>query len=153
MHEYSSVGKVADHLALLLLETVLEEHEHWNALGTDLAVFHQGHHAVAVHRLAGEELELLEAAEDVLHGLVHVGLEDIDLVGGLLLQLGQHLLHVVLQVEGVGLLVAEGKALHQAMVQHHIDSELISVPLSASSADALAPANTISSPWRVMSLP
>ena len=76
MHEYRFrfVWGIGIHLAFLLLQTVLEEHEHGHAVAVDFAVFHQGHHAVAVHRFAGEELQLLEAAKDVLHGLVHVGL-------------------------------------------------------------------------------
>lgn len=67
---------------------MLEEHENGD-LGAILlvTVLQHADHAVAVHGLAGEELQLLEAAQDVLGGLVHVGLEGVHLVGVLLGQL------------------------------------------------------------------
>lgn len=75
-------------LKLLLQQAVLEEHENRD-LGAVLlvAVLQHAHHAVAVHGLAGEELQILEAAQDVLGRLVHVRLEGVHLVGVLLRQL------------------------------------------------------------------
>lgn len=67
---------------------MLEEHQDGD-LGAILlvTVLQHAHHTVAVHGLPGEELQVLEAAQDVLGGLVHVGLEGVHLVGVLLRQL------------------------------------------------------------------
>lgn len=74
-------------LELLLDQAVLEVHENGD-LGAVLqvAVLQHADHAVAVHGLAGEELQVLEAAQNVLGRLVHVGLEGVHLVGVFLRQ-------------------------------------------------------------------
>lgn len=60
---------------------MLEEHQDWDLGAIVLVtVLQHADHAVAVHRLSGEELQVLEAAHDVLGGLVHVGLEGVHLV-------------------------------------------------------------------------
>lgn len=74
-------------LELLLDQAVLEVHENGD-LGAVLqvAVLQHADHAVAVHGLAGEELQVLETAQNVLGRLVHVGLEGVHLVGVFLRQ-------------------------------------------------------------------
>lgn len=75
-------------LQLLVDQAVLEEHED-GVLGAILlvAVLQQTDGGVTVHRLSGEELQVLEPWQDVLDGLLHVRLEGVYLVGVLLLQL------------------------------------------------------------------
>lgn len=43
-------------------------------------VFAHGNHAIAIHGLPSEELELLKPAEDILHHFIHVGFEYIYLI-------------------------------------------------------------------------
>lgn len=73
-------------LELLLKQTVFEEHHDGRGDSVDVAVLAHGHHTVTVHGFSGEELELLKPPEDVFHYFVHVGLEDIHLVGSGLFQ-------------------------------------------------------------------
>lgn len=63
---------------------MLEGHEN----GAFLAVLQEGDDAIAVHALTGEELEILEAGQDVLHHDIAVGFEDFDLVWSGLFEFG-----------------------------------------------------------------
>lgn len=79
---------VSLHLQLLVDQAVLEEHQD-GVLGAIVlvAVLQQTNGSVTVHRLSGEELQVLEPWQDVFDGLLHVRLEGVHLVGVLLLQL------------------------------------------------------------------
>lgn len=63
---------------------MLEAHEN----GALFAVLQESDDSIAVHALTGEELEILEARQDILHDDVAVGFEDFDLVRGFLLKSG-----------------------------------------------------------------
>lgn len=63
---------------------MLESHEN----GAFVAVLQEGDDAIAVHALTGEELEILEPGQDVLHHDIAVGFEDFDLVWSGLFEFG-----------------------------------------------------------------
>lgn len=63
---------------------MLEGHEN----GALFAVLQERDDSIAVHALTGEELEILEARQDVLHHDVAVGFEDFDLVWSCLFEFG-----------------------------------------------------------------
>lgn len=69
------------YLELLFLQTVLEAQQNWHRFTVDVAVLEHGNQTLAVHRFTGEELQILEAAEQILHDLVDVGLEHLNLFG------------------------------------------------------------------------
>ena len=75
-------------LELLLLQTVLEAEQHGHGLAIDITVLQHGDQTLAVHRFTGEELQVLEATEQILHHFVDVRFEDFHLAGRLLLQPG-----------------------------------------------------------------
>jgi hypothetical protein len=82
----------------------------WTKLTAILAVVEKDNHAIGVHGLAGEELPVLEGADNLLGEGLSTSLELLDLlVGGVV---GLHLLldglHVVLEGSKVGLLVEGG---------------------------------------------
>lgn len=77
-------GIISFNLELLFFKTVLEGHEN----GAFFAVLQEGDDSIAVHALTGEELEILEARQDVLHHDVAVGFEDFDLVWCVLFEFG-----------------------------------------------------------------
>ena len=68
-------------LELLLVEPVLEEGEHRLLLPVDLPVVAEDDHPVRVHGLAGEELQVLELAQEAGHGSGDVLLEVGNLAG------------------------------------------------------------------------
>ncbi len=68
-------------LELLLVESVLEEGEHRLLLPVDLPVVAEDDHPVRVHGLAGEELQVLELAQEAGHGRGDVLLEVGNLAG------------------------------------------------------------------------
>ena len=68
-------------LELLLVEPVLEEGEHRLLLPVDLPVVAEDDHPVRVHGLAGEELQVLELAQEAGHGRGDVLLEVGNLAG------------------------------------------------------------------------
>ena len=75
-----------------------------------------------MHVLTGEELEILELLEEVLHDVVDVGLELVHLRGPVVvLQVLDHLLHVVLEIDGEVLLGAE-PGLDQPVVEDYVDA-------------------------------
>jgi len=102
---------------------MFEAHEDWDALSVDFSILHHRHHAVAVHRLSCEELEVLKPRQHILHDGVHVRLEDVHLIRSRLLELLHNLLHVVLEVRHVPLLVPKSR-LHEAMVQDNVHPTL-----------------------------
>ena len=72
--------------------------------------------------LTSEELEILESAEKVLHDSGDVLLEVVDLAGAVvLLEVLDHLLHVVLEVHGEVLLGPEA-GLHEPVVEDDVDA-------------------------------
>lgn len=75
-----------------------------------LTVVEEDDHAVRVHGLASEELEVLEVGNDLLGETGSAGLESLDLVvrGTVGLHGLLDLLHVLLEVAEVGLLVERG---------------------------------------------
>jgi hypothetical protein len=68
------------HLELLFFQAVFKAHENRRGDTINVTIFHHSDHAIAVHRFAGEELEILEATENVLHDCVAICFEDIDLI-------------------------------------------------------------------------
>ena len=75
-----------------------------------LAVVEEDDHAVRVHGLAGEELPVLEGANNLLGEGLSTSLELLDLIvgGAAGLHVVLDLLHVLLEVTEVGLLVEGG---------------------------------------------
>jgi hypothetical protein len=57
-------------LELFLIKAVFEAHEDWGANAVDVSVFHHCNHSIAIHRLSGEELKILEASQDVFHNCI-----------------------------------------------------------------------------------
>jgi len=56
-------------LKLFLIESVLEEHENRFLGSVDLHVLAHDDHGFGVHGLAGEELKILEPAQQIFHHL------------------------------------------------------------------------------------
>uniref|UniRef100_A0A2M4DK77 Putative secreted protein n=1 Tax=Anopheles darlingi TaxID=43151 RepID=A0A2M4DK77_ANODA len=111
------------YLELFLLQTVLEAQQHGRRFTVNIAVLEHGNQTLAIHRFTGEELQILEASEQILHYLVDVGLEHLNLFRRLLFKLGHKLLHVILQVGGELFFVGE-TGLDETVVQDDVDSAL-----------------------------
>lgn len=62
-------------LDFLLSQAVFEEAEHWNLLSINITVFANTDGAIEIHVLAGEELQFLEAGQQVLDVFVQVFLK------------------------------------------------------------------------------
>ena len=70
-----------------------------------ILVVHDHDHCVVVHGLANEELKVLEPPQNILHVAIDVLLEGVHLVRPTVgLEIGDNLLHIVLQVHCVVLL-------------------------------------------------
>lgn len=79
-HTQFGPGIINFSLEFLLLQAMFKAHEDGRWFAVDITILHHGDHAIAIHRFTGEELEIFEAAEDVLHNHIAVGLEHINLV-------------------------------------------------------------------------
>ncbi|KAH3666853.1 hypothetical protein OGAPHI_003302 [Ogataea philodendri] len=82
------------------------QHNEWSH--TVLSVVEQDDHGIWIHRLTGEEFPVLERTNNLLDVGSSTFLESLNLVWGILGQVGLHLLHVALDVGQEGFLVELG---------------------------------------------
>merc|ERR1712186_178192 len=111
-------------LALFFIQTMLEEHNDRPLLAINLLVLHKDDHSFRIHGFSSEKLQVTKPPQKTLHNTVDVLLEALDLISLVVgLEVGDHPLHVVLQVVHVVSLLPE-PGLHESVVKDEVHSGL-----------------------------